>query len=59
MNDFQMSYLSNDRRDSYMAEARRERLARAARPAPTRAHDARVRRPRRLSLGLLFGRTGA
>lgn len=59
MNDFQMTFLSNDRRDRYMADARRERLARSARQVPTRSHGARVRRPRRLSLGLLFGRASA
>ncbi len=59
MNDFQMRILSNDRRDSYMADARRERLAHSARQTSARSQDARVRRPRRLSLGVLFGRASA
>ncbi len=59
MNDFQMSFLSNDRRDSHMADASRERLARSARQTSAPSHGAKVRRPRRLSLGLLFGRAGA
>lgn len=58
MNDYQMSFLANDHRDSLLAEARRARQARDA-----RATNASSRRPRRVrgsagraSLSLLLGR---
>ena len=57
MNDFQMSFLGNDRRNSQLAEADRERLARTGRQAPTRSRSAKPRTPRRLAL--LLGRASA
>ena len=58
MNDFQMTTLANDHRQTLLAEAQRERLARA-----THATAAPVRRPRshralarRVGSGLLAGR---
>jgi hypothetical protein len=57
MNDFQMSFLSNDLRNDRLAEASRERLGRSARQASTRSRSVKPRTTRRLSL--LFGRASA
>jgi hypothetical protein len=57
MNDFQMSFLSNDRRNDQLATADRERLARSGPGAPTRTRSVKPRTPRRLAL--LLGRASA
>ncbi len=57
MNDFQMSFLANDRQAALRAEADRHRTARAADQARTRSRSARPRRTwLGLGLGLLRGR---
>jgi hypothetical protein len=57
MNDFQMNFLANDRRNDLRAEADRQRLSRLVKAAPERSRSATARRPRRLSF--LFGRATA
>ncbi len=57
MNDFQMSFLANDRRTELLAEADRGRLARTVNSAPERTRAVKAQRPRRLSF--LFGRATA
>ncbi len=54
MNDFQMSFMAHERRANLVAEADRERRARAARKTVAR----RETRPRtrQLGRGLIFGR---
>ena len=58
MNDFQMNLLAGDHRESLLAEARRERLARTARATAPSPHRPRRRRPfaGRSGTSLLFGR---
>ena len=57
MNDYQMSFLASDHRDSLVAEARRARQARDARTNdPSSRRPRRVRAAGRASLSLLFGR---
>ena len=50
MNEYQMHILATDRRRQLLAEAERERLARAARSADPRGHPRRHRRLRTLRL---------
>ena len=50
MNDYQMHILATDRRRQLVAEAERERLARAARPAAPRGYRRRHRPLRSLRL---------
>ena len=58
MNDFQMTFLANDRRDTLLAEAKRERLAHSADAPAARTRRPRPQRPSALRAGasLLIGR---
>jgi len=58
MNDFQMNFLANDRRQDLLSEAKRQRQAREAHRSAASSRRPRQRRVSgaRLGSSLLFGR---
>jgi hypothetical protein len=59
MNAYHMHSLADHHLAELRTQADRERLARASRSRSTRSAVSSRRSPRRLSLGLLFGRSSA
>ena len=56
MNDFELSSLANDRRDTLLAEADRQRLARSSRAPRSRSHVVAKPAARQRHLGAFFSR---
>ena len=56
MNDYQMTFLADVRRQDQLAEADRQRLAHAGRTPRARRNSDSTPRLRHLSLGSFFGR---